>query len=82
MLKVKDKDMSSDEDLRNLGNRIEALIGEVDKLKECMWAMIRGSTNFEPDRLLKLVSDLGDAANICKNSYADYITKRKRCVSK
>jgi regulator of replication initiation timing len=77
MLKVTDKDMSSDEDLRNLGNRIEALIEEVDKLKEHMGAMIRGSTNFEPDRLLKILSDVGDAANICKNSYADYIAKRK-----
>jgi regulator of replication initiation timing len=77
MLKVKDKDMRSDEDLRNLGNSIEALIEEVDKLKEHMRAMIRGATNFEPDRLLKVLSDVGDAANICKNSYSDYIAKRK-----
>lgn len=77
MLKVKDKNMSSDEDLRNLGNRIEALIEEVDKLKEHMGAMIRGSIKFEPDRLLKVVSDVGDAANICKSSYTDYIAKRK-----
>lgn len=69
--------MSSDEDLRNLGNTIEALIEEVDKLKEQMRAMIMGSTNFEPHRLLKVVSDVGDAANICRNSYADYIAKRK-----
>ena len=41
MLKVKDKDMSSDEDLINLGNSIEALNEEVDKLKEHMMAMIR-----------------------------------------
>jgi hypothetical protein len=81
MLKVKDKDMSSDEDLRNLGNRIEALIEEVDKLKERMGGMIRGSIKFEPDRLLKIVGDVGDAANICKNSYAVYITKRKSVSS-
>jgi hypothetical protein len=42
-----------------------------------MRAMIRGATNFEPDRLLKVLSDVGDAANICKNAYSDYIAKRK-----
>jgi hypothetical protein len=81
MLKVTDKDMSSVEDLRNLGYSIEALIEEVDKLKEHMRAMIMGSIKFEPDRLLKVASDVGDAANICKNSYADYIAKRKSVSS-
>ena len=69
--------MSSEEDLRNLGNSIEALIEGVDKLKEHTISMLRGISNFEPDRLLKVVSEVGDAANICKNTYAIYISKRK-----
>ncbi len=65
--------MSSDENLRKLGNCITALEEEADKLRKHVDALLQNRSRFEPDHLSLVASNIGRAVNECKNSYANYI---------
>jgi hypothetical protein len=64
--------MSSDENLRKLGNCITALEEESDKLRKHADALLKNRSRFEPDQLSLVASHIGRAVNECKNSYASY----------
>jgi hypothetical protein len=51
--------LSSQEDLRILGNSITALVEKVDQLQKYAMALSEDPSKFNPDHLLKHASDLG-----------------------
>jgi hypothetical protein len=65
--------MSSDENLRKLGNCITALEEEADKLRKHADALLKNRSRFEPDHLSLVASNIGRAVNECKNCYRNYI---------
>jgi hypothetical protein len=65
--------MSSDENLRKLGNSITALEAEADKLRKHADALLNNRSRFEPDHLSLVARDVGRAVNECRNSYQGYI---------
>jgi hypothetical protein len=65
--------MSSDENLRKLGNSITALEAEADKLRKHADALLNNRSRFEPDHLSLVARDVGRAVNECRNSYQSYI---------
>lgn len=65
--------MSSDEELRKLGNCITALEEEADKLRKHADALLKNRSRFEPDHLSLVARDVSHAVNECKNTYRNYI---------
>jgi hypothetical protein len=65
--------MSSDENLRKLGNCITALEEEADKLRKHADALLENRSRFEPDHLSLVASNIGRAVNEYKNSYRNYV---------
>lgn len=68
--------MSSEEDLRELGNSIKELVEKVDQLQKYAKELSVERSRFDPDHLLKYAADAGTATNKCKNSYDDYIARK------
>ena len=68
-----DRNMSSDENLRKLGNCITALQEQADMLRKHAEALLQDRSRFDPDQLSKVASDIVRAVNECKNSYRNYL---------
>lgn len=64
--------MSSEEAMIHLGNSINALIEDVEKLKpftnERLW--------FDSDAFASVLAGVEHSLNACKNSYANYIASK------
>jgi len=69
--------MSSDEDLRELGNGINELVEKVDQLQKYAKTLVEDRSRFDPDHLLKYAADVATATNMCKNSYENYIIRKR-----
>jgi tetrahydrodipicolinate N-succinyltransferase len=69
--------MSSDEDLRQLGNSIKELVEKVDQLQKYAMALSEDRSRLDPDHLLRYAAEVGTTTNMCKNSYENYIAKKR-----
>jgi hypothetical protein len=67
--------MSSDEDLRKLGNGITELVEKVHQLQEYAKVLLRDRSRFDPDHLLNHVNAVENTTNFCKTSYDNYIAR-------